>query len=387
MPNSNDSEQRRGNPSPNLNPGPLGGTSGDADDLSDTTGDDASGAVSRRPRHRSGIRRILIGLAGVIALFLIWLLRPGDPLPEITLPPEFPEPGYTVEEAGEMVRRRELAAGPLRPDNHARIIWNEAYRDRQAPCSMVYIHGFTASQGEGSPVHARMARDLGCHLYITRLHGHGRRTSDPLAHMHPDSLMADAAHALATGGLLGQKVILAGGSMGGTLSLYLAAIFPDRVDALVLFAPLIDFAAPGAHLFERRWARRLAELVTGEPYITFVPANDGHDRYWYTRYSMKALGTLQSMRQAILANFPHAAITQPVFTGYYYKDEENRDQVVSLSAILEWKEKLGTPPRQRRFFAFPEAGAHVITSGYRAREHDKVRHEATRFLREQLFEP
>ncbi len=367
--------------------GMAGGTAGGkADGTFSGKAYGASGDATDNLGRFSGLRRILFTLSGLFVLFLIWLFRPGDPMPEITLPPAFPQPGFTVESAHEAVRQRELASGPLRPDNHARIIWNNEYRDRQAPCSIVYIHGFTASYGEGDPVHARLARDLGCHLYVSRLHGHGLRTGDPLGDMQPDSLMADAAHALAIGGLLGEKVVLAGNSMGGILSLYLASAFPDRVDALLLFAPLLDFATPGARFFNRAWTQRIAELVMGGPYLTFEPANDGHARYWYTHYRMEAVGILESMRHDLISDTLYASITHPVFTGYYYKDEDNRDEVVSLSAILEFKDKLGTPPDQREFHAFPNAGAHVITSAYRSEEYDKVRHEAARFLREQLFD-
>ena len=333
------------------------------------------------------LRRILFTLAGLVALFLFWLLRPGDTLPDITLPTELPDPGFTVEEAGDMVRRKELASRPLRPDNHARIIWNEVYRDRQAPCSIVYIHGFSASYGEGSPVHARVARDLGCHLYITRLHGHGLRTTEPLSGMDPDSLIADAGTALSIGNLLGEKVILAANSMGGILALHLAGSHPDQVDALVLFAPLIDFAIPGSRFFDRAWARRIARLILGGPYLQNDPDNDDHARYWYMHYHMESLGVLQHMRQELLSDSLYAMITQPVFTGYYFEDEDNRDEIVSVPAIRAMEQQLGTPPQNRAFHAFPDAGAHVITSAYRSTEHDKVRGEAVRFLRDQLTDP
>ncbi len=346
-----------------------------------------SGETDRGHDRSPGLRRIFLTLFGLLALFLLWLFRPGDPLPEVTMPSGIPDPGFTVETAEEAVRRRELASGPLRPDNHARIIWNTEYRDRKAPCSIVYIHGFTASYGEGAPVHVRLARDLGCHLYVSRLHGHGLRTSDPLSDMQPDSLIADAGRAVAIGNMLGDKVILAGNSMGGVLALHLAGTHPDRVDALLLFAPLIDFATPGSRFFDRVWAQRLARLIMGEPYLRTEPENDGHARYWYTHYRLESLAVLQSMRHQLLNDSLYARIVQPVFAGYYYKDEDNRDEIVSISAIREMENKLGTPSGERLFHAFPDADAHVITSAYRSPEHDVVRREAARFLRNQLLNP
>ncbi len=341
----------------------------------------------RAAGNRSGLRRILFTLAGLFLLFLVWLLRPGDPPPVITLPPPIPGVGFSVEDADDAIRRRELAAGPLRPDNHARIVWNGDHRNRKAPCSIVYLHGFSASYGEGSPVLPRLSRDLGCHLYISRLHGHGLRTSDPLSAMQPDSLIADAARALAIGHLLGEKVILIGNSMGGLLALHLAGSHPERVDALVLFAPLLDFATPASRLFDKTWAQRLYRLIMGEPYIRFVPDNDGHARYWYSFYHLGSMAVLQSMRRELVDDSLYARITQPVFTGYYYKDDKNQDQIVSVSAIREMEVRLGTPPQQRDFHAFPDAEAHVITSSYRAREYDQVHAAVSGFLRRQLADP
>lgn len=337
----------------------------------------------RWSERNPGLRRILLALGGLFLLFLFWLLRPGEPHPGITQPPPMTEPGFSVEHADEAIRRSELASAPLRPDNHARIVWNPDYRNRKAPCSMVYLHGFTASYGEGSPVHARLARELGCHLYVSRLHGHGLRTDDPLSGLQPDSLIADAARALAIGHLLGEKVILIGNSMGGLLALHLAGSHPERVDALVLFAPFLDFASPASLLFDKTWVQRLYRLIMGEPYLRFDTENDGHARYWYNYYRMESMAVLQAMRKELVDDSLYARITQPVFTGYYYRDDENRDQVVSVSAIRELENRLGTPPRQRVFMAFPEAGAHVITSSYRTREHDEVSAAVSSFLRSQ----
>src|SRR5688500_11460221 len=52
----------------------------------------------------------------------------------------------------------------LRPDNHARIIWANDSTKQKTDYSIVYLHGFTASQGEGEPVHRQIAKELGCNL-------------------------------------------------------------------------------------------------------------------------------------------------------------------------------------------------------------------------------
>ncbi len=325
-------------------------------------------------------RRILFTLAGLF-LFFFWLFRPGDPAPEVTLPAAIPELTFPVEQADEAIRQSELEAGPLRPDNHARIIWNPEFRDRKAPCSMVYLHGFSSSYGEGAPVHARVARDLGCHLYVSRLHAHGLRTEEPLGDFRADSLLVSAAHALAVGNLLGEKVILIGNSMGGTLALHLASEHPDAVDILILLAPLIGFDTAASYLFDRTWGRRLMRLFLRGPYLHVEPDNDDHARYWYDRYHIEALGTLKTMVRNVLEDDEiYANIHQPVFAGYFYKDDGEKDDVISVRAIREIEEKLGTPPAHREFIAFPDADAHVISSAYRTTGHEPVRKAIVLFL-------
>ncbi len=330
------------------------------------------------------MQRILLTLTGLLLLFLFWLLRPDDSPPVVTIPANLPELNFTVEAAGDAVRRSELRAGPLKADNHARIVWNPEYRNRKAPCSLVYIHGFTASYGEGSPFHVRTARELGCNLYVARLHGHGLRTDEPLRNMNPDSLIADAAEALAIGNLIGDRVILTGNSMGGILAMHLAAEHPESVDVLVLLAPLLDFASPTSYLFDKTWGQRLMQLILREPYLREPPDNDDHARYWYNFFHIESLMQLTAMKKKLLADDPATRIRQPVFTGYYYKDEWEQDEIVSVSTIQEMEYRLATSEASREFRAFPDIDSHVITSAYRTTHHGAVSEAVISFLKANL---
>ena len=57
-------------------------------------------------------------------------------------------------------------------------------------------------------------------------------------------------------------------------------------------------------------------------------------------------------------------VKQPVFMGYYYKDEEHQDKVVSVPAMLAMFDELGTPADKKQKMAFPNAGEHVIASHF-----------------------
>jgi hypothetical protein len=77
-------------------------------------------------------------------------------------------------------------------------------------------------------------------------------------------------------------------------------------------------------------------------------------------------------------------ITSPVFMGYYYKNEEEKDEVVSVPAMLKMFDQLGTPRDKKEKMAFPDAGDHVIISHLSTPNHSQVEKAALNFLEEKL---
>jgi hypothetical protein len=61
---------------------------------------------------------------------------------------------------------------------------------------VVYIHGFSASQEEGDPVHYTFAKKFGCNLFLNRLADHGVDTTEPLLNVTADKLWSSAKEAL-----------------------------------------------------------------------------------------------------------------------------------------------------------------------------------------------
>ena len=77
-------------------------------------------------------------------------------------------------------------------------------------------------------------------------------------------------------------------------------------------------------------------------------------------------------------------ITQPVFMGYFYKNDSIQDKVVSVPAMLEMFEQLGTAPSQKRKMAFPDSGNHVMTSYITSKDLGSVQEETFAYLEEIL---
>ena len=119
------------------------------------------------------------------------------------------------------------------------------------------MHGFSASQEEGNPVHRNIAKQFGCNLYLSRLAEHGIDTTDALINLTADKLWGSSKQAYAIGKQLGNKVILMGTSTGATEALQLAATYSD-VAGIILLSPNIAINDPNAWLLNNRWGLQIA---------------------------------------------------------------------------------------------------------------------------------
>lgn len=270
----------------------------------------------------------------------------------------------------------------LRPDNEARIVWaNDSSKDI-TQYSIVYLHGFSASQEEGDPVHQDIARQFGCNLYLSRLAEHGIDTTEPMVNLTADAYYESAKEALAIGKQIGRKVILMGTSTGGTLALKLAADFPD-VHALVLLSPNIAINDPAAWILNNPWGLQLARLIMGSKYIeSNKDTRDIYRKYWTWCYRIESVVALEELVETSMTEETFSKVQQPTLLLYYYKDDVHQDSVVKVSAMLDMFKQLGTPEDQKRAVAMPNAGDHVIGSYIKSKDVEGVKREVEAFLKE-----
>src|SRR5687767_13606952 len=174
----------------------------------------------------------------VIVLLILVIAYLGGPRPASPdYSSDMPQVPGTPRLLEQYVATRE-AQHKLKRDNEARIIWANDSAKTKTHYSMVYLHGFTASQAEGEPVHRDIARKFNCNLYLSRLAEHGIDTVDAMVNLTVDKYWESAKEALAIGKQLGDTVILIGCSTGGSLALKLAAEYPE-IHALILLSPNI----------------------------------------------------------------------------------------------------------------------------------------------------
>jgi pimeloyl-ACP methyl ester carboxylesterase len=248
----------------------------------------------------------------------------------------------------------------LKPDNEARIVWFDSARQK-TPFSIVYLHGFSATQKEGDPVHRRLARAFGCNLFLSRLSDHGVDTTETLQLFTADRAWSSAKEALAIGMAIGHKVILLSTSTGGTLALKLAAEYPDQVYALINMSPNIAINHPAAFILNDPWGLQISRMVMGGKYRT-TGANEEKSRYWNNRYRLESTVELEELVESSMNSETFERITQPSLTLYYYKNEQEQDPEVKVSGMLDMHEQLATPDSLKEAKAMPAAGAHVLGS-------------------------
>lgn len=302
-------------------------------------------------------KRLLWITFPLLLLVAVYFLgpTPGKPKWDLTMPVV---PSASVE-LEQFVSGKE-AQHKIKPDNEARIIWADSTK-KKTEYSIVYLHGFYASQEEGDPVHENFAKNFGCNLYLARLADHGIDTVDQLINFTVDRGWAAAKEALAIGKAIGEKVIVMSTSSGGTYALVLASEYPDDVFALVNLSPNIRINHPVAFVGNDPWGLQVGRLVVGGKYYV-TPPDSIKGKYWYQKFRMEAVSQLQELIEQKMNNETFSKISCPSLTLYYYKDEDNQDKTVKVSAMLEMNEALATPDSLKVAIPIPNAGEHVIGS-------------------------
>jgi pimeloyl-ACP methyl ester carboxylesterase len=270
----------------------------------------------------------------------------------------------------------------IKPDNEARIIWADSSKQK-TEYSVVYLHGFSASQMEGDPIHKQFAKQFGCNLFLARLADHGIDTTEALLQFTPDRFWESSKEALAIGKALGDKVILLSTSTGGTTALMLAAEYPDDVFALINMSPNIAINDPAAFLLNDPWGLQIARTVMGGNYREWI-ASEERAKYWNNKYRLESLVQLEELVETSMTAETFSKVKQPTLTLYYYKSEEEQDPEVKVSAMLEMNKLLGTPDSMKDAIAIPNAGAHVLGSPMVSKDVEGVYREIEKFAIEKL---
>jgi pimeloyl-ACP methyl ester carboxylesterase len=327
------------------------------------------------------VMKKILKWTGIVVLALLILYFVGPRADKVVLSPEMPKVSNDLIQLEKDIEQSE-AKFDLKPDNQARIVWADSTKKQKTKYSIVYIHGFGASWAEGDPVHREIAKRYGCNLYLARLHDAGLRDREAFDDLTPENFWAGAKQALAVGQQLGDSVIVMGCSAGGMLTVALASQHPE-IKAIMLYSPCMSIYKNALGAATGPWGRQILNVINGtaRDITTYKP---DRAKYWLTRYRSEGLVTLQQMMDVVAQPNIYAKITVPIWLGYYYKDEENQDKVVSVEAMLDMFDKVSTAANKKQKVAFPESGDHVIASHFTSKDITGVLRESDNFIANML---
>ncbi len=325
------------------------------------------------------MRLIKIGILALIALFGIYFLgpKPADPVFNDQLPTV-----ATINSLDQYVAEME-SKHAIKPNNEAKIIWADSSKT-QTDYAIVYLHGFSASQMEGDPVHQNIAKQFNCNLYLARLAEHGIDTTEELMNLTAERYWESAKLAYAIGKQIGKKVILMSTSTGGTLALQLAASYPE-IAGLILYSPNIEVNNPAAPLLDNPWGLQIGRAVMKGNYVDVKYTDSAYPKYWNSHYRIEAVVALQNLLEATMTEATFKKVHQPSLALYYYKDEANQDNVVKVSAIQKMMSQIATPADLKLALAMPNTGNHVLASPIVSKDIVSVEQATAKFIKEKII--
>lgn len=320
------------------------------------------------------VLKTLVGLLAV--LVLTFILGPTVEAPVISKP--LPQIEIPLEELSNWVAEKEAPFTTLKADNQSKLVFADSI-PQKTEYAIVYLHGFSGSAEDGAPVHEQIAETLGANLYLPRLLAHGLEGEENLLEYTGEGSLDSAREALAVGKILGEKVILMGTSTGCTLALTLAAEHPELA-ALIMYAPNIRINHPLDFVATLPWGLQIIRKVEGGLYYYIQNPSAAKKQYWTTKYRLEAPVQMQKLLETAMVPATFNKITVPVFSGFYYKNETEQDPTVSVAAMRQMFQELGTASHLKEEKAFPNAGAHEIASALVTENHGEVKQATLDFL-------
>jgi len=287
-----------------------------------------------------------------------------------------------LENLDRYIADKEAKVANIRPDNESRIVWADAIE--KTPYSVVYLHGFSATWYEGNGIHQPFAKRYGCNLYLPRLAQHGIKDKDSFSTLTPQEYIDSAKEAIAIGHLLGEKVLVMSCSTGGTLGIYLEAENPDLIDAQFLYSPNIDLAFATSELLTLPWGEQIANSMIGEYRDMSFHNSDTYNNYATAHYKTSGVIGLKALIEETMTSATYNKVSKPYFLGYYYKNEEEQDPVVSVPEMLAFDKLSSTPADQKMVIAFPDVKNHVMVNTEKSEDVASVQRETYRFAEEIL---
>tara|TARA_B100000965_G_scaffold363203_1_gene345783 strand:+ start:173 stop:1159 length:987 start_codon:yes stop_codon:yes gene_type:complete len=314
----------------------------------------------------------------LIISFSIIIFVAGPKIEKPVIFKDLPKIELNINEVKSWIDEKESKFNNIKEGNESRIIFYDSV-PKKTDISIVYLHGFSGSSQDGFPVHINIAKKLNSNIYLPRLFAHGLNSNEPLIEYTGEKYLDSAREALALGKTIGEKVILMCTSTGCTAALTLAANHPE-VAALVMYAPNIRITHPLDFVATLPWGLYIVRLVEGGKYHYITGTWKDKEKFWTTKYRLEAPIEMQMLLETAMNEKIFRKIKVPTFSGFYYKNEIEQDNVVSVDAMRRMFKQLGTEDSLKLEIAFEDAGGHEIAYNIVNKNYVKVQESTLSFL-------
>ena len=272
----------------------------------------------------------------------------------------------------EKIQNSERMISPI-SGTEKKIFWADSSKQK-THLSFIYLHGWSASRQEISPVVENVSAKRKANLFMTRLTGHGLGTEGPTS-ITTQKLLLDAEEAFQVGKKIGEKVIFVGVSTGASLAVYLASRYqaknPQEIAALILISPNFRPHQMTSLLLRGPFGPFFSRMIIG-PYYEFIPKNDEQKKYWTTRYTSRALTEMMNLVDGV-RRISLATIHIP--TLFIYTES---DDTISVELAKEKFQELGS---EKKKLVSIKSANHVLAGKIMSPENtDQVTAEILKFL-------
>lgn len=223
-------------------------------------------------------------------------------------------------------------AKDLRPGTEKKIHWARADQGK-TKFGIAYLHGFSASRDEISPV----LDGIDQNIFFTRFTGHGQ-TSEALAKARVEDWEKDVEEAVSMASQIGEQVVLIGTSTGAALAL--KRVFEKaNIAGLILISPNFAPKDKRANLFLWPGGLWLAKWLTG-PTRSWEPKNAEQARIWTNKYPLEAVASMMKVTDKV-SHLDYSKLSIPLLVLYTDKDESvDVDLIVKNFAKFGGRKKL-----------------------------------------------
>lgn len=249
------------------------------------------------------------------------------------------------------------------PSLRKRIVWQTPNKIK-TPFSILYLHGFSASPMEMTPIPEKIAEAMRANLYLPRLTGHGTKNGLDLLNTKPQSWLQDAFEAFEVARRLGDEVIIIGNSMGAALTLWLTSQQYGRVHSQVLLSPYFKLNHPIGAFMDTHVGYQIARSFSGN-WRNLHPQNALQELYWTTTYPLRAVGNTTALVKYLSKNIDYSRVQVPTQVVYTH-----HDKTVDSKAIENRFTRIGSSLKV--LVPFDDSNQHVLAGDAIQKEQNLV---------------